>query len=144
MFSSLLKKILMKTTKSSFSRENVINYFLVEVFALWIVIHVLYLTGVGLCSGTLRTDCPGQWPRFCGRRVLSLCTARTTPTFSSTCAALSVEFYPSVEPLMKSSPTKMECGISRMRSEFVHVIHYLSLNDGELLRELNVITLLLG
>lgn len=34
MFLSLLKKILMKTTKSSFSRENVINYFLVEVFAL--------------------------------------------------------------------------------------------------------------
>lgn len=97
------------------------------MFALWIVIHVLYLTGVGLCSGTLRTDCLGQWPPFYGRRVLSPCTARTTPTFFSTCAALSVEFCPSVEPLTKSLPTKMESGISRTRSEFVHVLHFLSL-----------------
>ena len=72
-------------------------------------------SGDAQCSGTSRTVCRARWPPSSGRAALCRCTARTTPTSCSTCAALSAASCPSAAPRTRSSRTGTECGICRMR-----------------------------
>jgi len=67
------------------------------------------------CFGTSRTACLGRWRRLCGRTASCRSTARTTPTCSSTCAALSAAFCPSVARRTTSSRTVTASGTYRMR-----------------------------
>ena len=78
------------------------------------VFPVLF-SGVAQCSGTSRTVCHAPWPPSNGRAALCPCTAKTTPTSCSTCAALSAASCPSAAPRTRSSRTGTECGICRMR-----------------------------
>ena len=74
-----------------------------------------YLSGAVLCSGTSRTVSPAPSPPSTGTVALCRCTARTTLTFYSTCAASSVASCPSVAPCMRSSHTRTGSGIYRTR-----------------------------
>lgn len=76
---------------------------------------IVFFPVVVLCSGTSRTVCPDRLPQSSGRTALFRSTAKTTPTCSSTCVALSAASCQSAAPAMKSLLTKTVCGTCRMR-----------------------------
>ena len=89
------------------------------------ILYNAYHRGVQY-SGTLRTGYQDQWLLLIGmdQTVLYQYTARTILTCSSTCPALSVVYWPSVECHMKKLLTKMECGVYRInlqRKELLNV-----------------------
>lgn len=75
----------------------------------------IFPSGAELFSGILRTAYPDLWLLFSGRTALFQSTAKTTPTCSSTCVALSAAYCQSVAQAMRSLLTRMVCGTCRTR-----------------------------